>query len=223
MNGRWGRESSEHRACRRVMILEAGCAQGPAASRWPGAGVGKEVPFEGQFGDGEATAGGPGGEGAGARARAQAQTAGSSVERAGSCSGAPERHDSSPLRVLKVIERFHVSETRSRRSVGDGLSRGNGRAPPPPRDRAGLPAAPCGLACSLGPSPGRAAPGRVGPCAAKSLPHSALGSSTFDLRVAPCSLRPRDHPLILPDLGVRGHITLPRTRSDTRVQVLALH
>lgn len=124
MNGRWGRESSEHRACPRVMILEAGCAQGPAASRWPGAGVGKEVPFEGQFGDGEATAGGPGGEGAGARARAQAQTAGSSVEWAGSCSGAPERHDSSPLRVLKVIERFHMSEARSRCSVGDGLSGG---------------------------------------------------------------------------------------------------
>lgn len=86
--------------------------------------MGKEVPFEGQFGDGEATAGGPGGEGAGVRARAQAQTAGSSVERAGSCSGAPERHDSSPLRVLKVIERFHMSEARSRRSVGDGLSGG---------------------------------------------------------------------------------------------------
>lgn len=101
------------------------------------------------------------------------------------------------------------------------------KAPGEPRplrgDLTSLPAAPCGLACSLGPSPGRAAPGRVGPCAAKSLPHSALGSSTFDLRVAPCSLRPRDHPLILPDLGVWGHITLPRTRSDTRVQVLALH
>lgn len=59
------------------------------------------------------------------------------------------------------------------------------KAPGEPRplrgDPTGLPAAPCGLACSLGPSPGRAAPGRVGPCAAKSLPHSALGSSTFVL------------------------------------------
>lgn len=195
--------------------------------------MGKEVPFEGQFGDGEATAGGPGGEGAGARARAQAQTAGSSVEWAGSCSGAPERHDSSPLRVLKVIERFHMSEARSRRSVGDGLSGGeqSTRLQASPAPSAGTrPASqplPAGSPAAWAPRRVQAAPGRVGPCAAKSLPHSALGprsgSSTFDLRVAPCSLRPRDHPLILPDLGVGGHITLPRTRSDTRVQVLALH
>lgn len=68
------------------MLLETGSAEGPAASWWLGEDVGKEVPFEGQFGDGQETARGPGGEGDGtsgpAEACAQAQTAGTAGLRA---------------------------------------------------------------------------------------------------------------------------------------------
>lgn len=118
------------------MILEAGSAEGPAASWWLGEDMGKEVPFEGHFGDGQEMPREPeagGGRGGGVERhfrlsggpvhRWQARR-GSERQRGPVWSGReavvgpPERHDSCPLRVLKVIERSHVSETRSRLSVG---------------------------------------------------------------------------------------------------------